>query len=354
MRQMRPFLALAAALAALRLPQLRRQAAADPDAADRGRASRRRRAAPRRPGEAITVVPPTAPARSCARRACRSAPAPPRSPMSRTRNGWRCPTILFGRLLSETIAARTGRVVLDPKQFTFDPGQRLTGTLQTFGLEADRMEAVAGLRRGRRARRRRGRDPPLRGAGAGRRARRRQRAAPALNQAANQVAARSRRLGRLIVIPASRASRPMSSGSRPVRRLTPASPSASAAPADPPFRSPRSPRPCRRRRGSRRRGRGSGRPGRGSEATGRGAGRGAGRRSARRRDLEQPLHIAELVRQPRVEVGLAAGGCGRRGCPQRPARTAARRAPPPGSRRPAAGREGRCSRAAWACRRSIR
>jgi cholesterol transport system auxiliary component len=53
------------------------------------------------------------------------------------------PGALFARLLSETIAARTGRVVLDPKQFTFDPGQRLSGTLHTFGLQADTMEAVA-------------------------------------------------------------------------------------------------------------------------------------------------------------------------------------------------------------------
>ena len=52
------------------------------------------------------------------------------------------PSALFGRLRSETIAARTGRGVLDPKQFTFDPGQRLSGTLHTFGLNADTMEAV--------------------------------------------------------------------------------------------------------------------------------------------------------------------------------------------------------------------
>ena len=52
------------------------------------------------------------------------------------------PSGLFARLLSETIQARTGRVVLDPKQFTFDPGQRLTGTLNSFGLQADTMEAV--------------------------------------------------------------------------------------------------------------------------------------------------------------------------------------------------------------------
>jgi cholesterol transport system auxiliary component len=52
------------------------------------------------------------------------------------------PNNLFARLLSDTISARTGRVVLDPKQFTFDPGQRLTGTLQAFGLQADSLEAV--------------------------------------------------------------------------------------------------------------------------------------------------------------------------------------------------------------------
>jgi cholesterol transport system auxiliary component len=52
------------------------------------------------------------------------------------------PSTLFARLLSDTIASRTGRVVLDPKQFTFDPGQRLTGTLRAFGLDADTSEAV--------------------------------------------------------------------------------------------------------------------------------------------------------------------------------------------------------------------
>lgn len=53
------------------------------------------------------------------------------------------PANLFARLVSETIAASTNRVVLDPKQFTFDPGQRLTGTLQRFGLDATRQEVVA-------------------------------------------------------------------------------------------------------------------------------------------------------------------------------------------------------------------
>ena len=53
------------------------------------------------------------------------------------------PAPLFGRLLSETIAARTGRVVLDPTQFSFDPGVRLTGQLQSFGVDADALQVVA-------------------------------------------------------------------------------------------------------------------------------------------------------------------------------------------------------------------
>lgn len=52
------------------------------------------------------------------------------------------PNTMFARLLSDTIAAKTGRVVLDPKQFTFDPGQRLTGTLQEFGIEETGSQAV--------------------------------------------------------------------------------------------------------------------------------------------------------------------------------------------------------------------
>ena len=52
------------------------------------------------------------------------------------------PSLLFQRLLSETIAARTGRVVLDQRQFTFDPGHRMTGQLLAMGVDADRSEAV--------------------------------------------------------------------------------------------------------------------------------------------------------------------------------------------------------------------
>jgi cholesterol transport system auxiliary component len=52
------------------------------------------------------------------------------------------PNAMFARLVTETIAAKTGRVVLDPHQFTIDPGQRLTGTLQEFGLEEAGSQAV--------------------------------------------------------------------------------------------------------------------------------------------------------------------------------------------------------------------
>ena len=140
MRNTRPFLVLAAALAVSgclsfgpKVPPTLMRLTPDAQLSASGRT------APA--GQAITVVPPTAPAELNT----------PRVPV---RTGatqvayvkdaqWvEVPTILFARLVSETIAAKTGRVVLDPKHFTFDPGQRLTGTLHTFGLDADRMEAV--------------------------------------------------------------------------------------------------------------------------------------------------------------------------------------------------------------------
>lgn len=97
------------------------------------------------------------------------------------------PDQLFRRLLSETIGARTGRTVLDPLQFNFNPGNRLTGQLQAFGLDAQRMEAVvtydAALARGAEqvtTRRFEARVPVA--------AADRASVAPALNSAANQVA----------------------------------------------------------------------------------------------------------------------------------------------------------------------
>jgi len=52
------------------------------------------------------------------------------------------PAKLFQQLLSETVAAKTGRVVLDARQFSFDPGLRVTGEISRFGLDARTMEAV--------------------------------------------------------------------------------------------------------------------------------------------------------------------------------------------------------------------
>lgn len=98
------------------------------------------------------------------------------------------PDELFRRLLSETVAARTGRAVLDPLQFSFNPGQRLTGQLLNFGLDATRMEVVvtydAALVRGADAVSTRRFEARVPVAAAERNA-----VAPALNRAANQVAA---------------------------------------------------------------------------------------------------------------------------------------------------------------------
>lgn len=52
------------------------------------------------------------------------------------------PAPLFARLVGETIAVRTGRVVLDSRQYTHDPGTRLTGQLQRFGIDPGAMEVV--------------------------------------------------------------------------------------------------------------------------------------------------------------------------------------------------------------------
>lgn len=97
------------------------------------------------------------------------------------------PAALFGRLLGEVIAARTGRVVLDTAQYTNEPGTVLTGQLQRFGVDPTSMEAVAlydvaignpagGIRSNRFEAR-----VPLAEVTP-------QAVAPALNQAANQVA----------------------------------------------------------------------------------------------------------------------------------------------------------------------
>ena len=97
------------------------------------------------------------------------------------------PGPLFGRLVGEVIGARTGRVVLDPNQYTHEPGVQLTGQLLKLGFDPTSMEAVivydAALSRGRESvttNRFEARVPVTEATPAA--------VAPALNQAANQVA----------------------------------------------------------------------------------------------------------------------------------------------------------------------
>jgi cholesterol transport system auxiliary component len=137
-------------------------------------------------GEAITVVVPTVPRELAT---LRVPVHESETAVSYLKNAqWvEMPDSLFARLLSETIAATTGRVVLDPNQFTFDPGQRLSGTLQRFGYNASSAEVVAiydaALARqggGVTTRRFEARVPVAAPDAAN--------VAPALNQAANQIA----------------------------------------------------------------------------------------------------------------------------------------------------------------------
>ena len=52
------------------------------------------------------------------------------------------PARLFQRVLSETVAAKTDKVVLDPRQFSVDPGMKLSGQLKSFGIDAQSNQAV--------------------------------------------------------------------------------------------------------------------------------------------------------------------------------------------------------------------
>jgi cholesterol transport system auxiliary component len=99
------------------------------------------------------------------------------------------PARLFARLLSDTVTAKTGRVVLSNAQSFADPGARLAGELRSFGVDAATSQAVvtydAALTRGAASvvekRRFEARVPVARiEAGA---------VGVGLNQAANQVAA---------------------------------------------------------------------------------------------------------------------------------------------------------------------
>ncbi|RJF94023.1 ABC-type transport auxiliary lipoprotein family protein [Sphingomonas cavernae] len=93
------------------------------------------------PGEAITVLPPRVPAALATNRVPVQADATNIAYVKDAQ--WvDNPNRLFRALLSETIAAKTGRVVMDFRQFSFDPGVRIGGELRNFGVDAQAMEAV--------------------------------------------------------------------------------------------------------------------------------------------------------------------------------------------------------------------
>jgi len=52
------------------------------------------------------------------------------------------PNRLFRDLLAEAVAVRTSHPVLDIRQFSLAPGIRLTGRLESFGIDADTAMAV--------------------------------------------------------------------------------------------------------------------------------------------------------------------------------------------------------------------
>jgi cholesterol transport system auxiliary component len=52
------------------------------------------------------------------------------------------PARLFARLLSDTVTAKTGRVVLSNVQSFADPGARLSGELRSFGVDSGSSSAV--------------------------------------------------------------------------------------------------------------------------------------------------------------------------------------------------------------------
>lgn len=93
------------------------------------------------PGEAITVLTPVVPAELANNR------VPVRSgaiavAYVKEAQWVEPPARLFQRLLSDVIAVRTGRPVLAARQFSFDPGTRVTGQLQSFGIDEATQSAV--------------------------------------------------------------------------------------------------------------------------------------------------------------------------------------------------------------------
>lgn len=93
------------------------------------------------PGETITILSPSAPAAIGGNRVPVYSGA---TAIAYVKDAlWvDTPAHLFQRLLSETVASKTGKVVLDLRQTTADPGTRVQGQLQMFGVDASAMQAV--------------------------------------------------------------------------------------------------------------------------------------------------------------------------------------------------------------------
>lgn len=94
-----------------------------------------------RQGEAVTVLRPTVPAALAVQRVpVRSGP----NSLAYLKDAlWAdVPSNLFRSLLADTVAARTGRPVLDIRQYSLSPGIRLAGTLDRFELDARARQAV--------------------------------------------------------------------------------------------------------------------------------------------------------------------------------------------------------------------
>ena len=94
------------------------------------------------PGEALTVLAPVVPESLQVRRV--PVYVSPTAVQYLTDAQWvDDPAELFRTVLSETLAARTSRVVVDPSVYTRDPAVQVTGNLSMFGFDPNRMEAVA-------------------------------------------------------------------------------------------------------------------------------------------------------------------------------------------------------------------
>jgi cholesterol transport system auxiliary component len=54
------------------------------------------------------------------------------------------PARLFQRLLAETVSAKTGKLVLDPRQFSAASGMQMSGQLRNFGVVVETPGATSG------------------------------------------------------------------------------------------------------------------------------------------------------------------------------------------------------------------